>query len=121
MTKLPRMTKSQFEYLADILNKTRPSMVDVQRFHQWAYVASMFGSALNRTNPNFDFVKWYDACGLRDEGEVTSLAAERLKESEPVLFRSGTAIYDCECGEQVVAWDVDFHAGTCLTLRNAVL
>jgi hypothetical protein len=64
MTKIPKMTRAHFQYLAGLLNEIQPDHTLYPVEHdQWEHTVRAMGIALTWTNDSFNKGKFYDACG----------------------------------------------------------
>lgn len=63
MTKAPKMTKAHFKFLAGLMAEIEPAG-DTIEHDQWVQTVKAMGIALTWTNPNFDRIKFAEACGL---------------------------------------------------------
>ncbi len=64
MTKIPKMTKAQFEYLAGLMAEIRPTITHSAEYDQWEHTVKALTIALTWTNDNFDRVKFAERAGV---------------------------------------------------------
>lgn len=63
--KPPRMTRAHFEFLAELLRKSRAKLNGEQLVEYDARVTYPTANALGETNPDFDLVRFLRAVGAR--------------------------------------------------------
>ncbi len=64
MTKIPKMTKAHFEYLAGLMAEIRPNYSHSAEYDQWEHTVKALAIALTWTNDNFDRVKFAERAGV---------------------------------------------------------
>jgi hypothetical protein len=64
MTKIPKMTKAQFEYIAGLMAEIRPNYSHSAEYDQWEQTVKAMAIAFTWTNDNFDRAKFGEACGV---------------------------------------------------------
>lgn len=63
-TKIPKMSRAHFKYLAGLMAEIRPSPTYLEEYNQWVHTVRALAIALTWTNDNFDKAAFMTACGM---------------------------------------------------------
>jgi hypothetical protein len=60
----PKMTRSHFQFIADVLLEKRPATPESEEYKSWRSVVLYFANELRYTNPQFKTDTFLEACGV---------------------------------------------------------